>query len=262
MSSLADLPELIGFFSYSREDDEDSRGRLSALRDAIQRELGAQLGRSKKTFRLWQDREAIAPGKLWESEIKTAVEQSVFFVPIVTPRAVNSKYCYFEFESFLACERTLERTDLVFPILYITVPALEGEARWRGDPVLSTIGRRQYVDWRSHRHLDVNTTIVCEAIERYCAKIVGALHRQLVGNATWLVNVGNLYKDGRGVTKNDQEAARLLKSSPQIREAHWHKSISGCSTKVVAVDWQRTIARPPASTSSQQTRATSTHGRY
>ena len=46
MSSLADLPELVGFFSYSREDDEDSQGALSALRERIQRELRGQLTRS------------------------------------------------------------------------------------------------------------------------------------------------------------------------------------------------------------------------
>jgi hypothetical protein len=61
MSSLAELPEVIGFFSYSREDDEAFEGTLSALRDGIQRELSAQLGRSRTTFRLWQDRSAIAP---------------------------------------------------------------------------------------------------------------------------------------------------------------------------------------------------------
>ena len=102
MSSLADLPEVIGFFSYSREDDEAYEGTLSALRDAIQRELSAQLGRSRTNFRLWQDQKAIAHGKLWESEIKTAVKQAVFFIPIVTPRAVKSRYCQFEFEEFLA----------------------------------------------------------------------------------------------------------------------------------------------------------------
>jgi hypothetical protein len=46
MSSLADLPLLAGFFSYSREDDEDSGGRLSQLRQRIQAELRGQLGRS------------------------------------------------------------------------------------------------------------------------------------------------------------------------------------------------------------------------
>src|SRR5580704_2176288 len=180
MSSLANLPEVIGFFSYSREDDEAFAGSLSALRDGIQRELSAQLGRSKKTFRLWQDKEAIAPGRLWETEIKTAVEQSVFFIPIVTPRTINSEYCQFEFEAFLTREGALGRTDLVFPILYIGVSALENEAQWRNHPVLSIIGRRQYVDWRQFRHLDANTTAVREAVERFCSKILEALQ------ASWL----------------------------------------------------------------------------
>src|SRR5580658_5200566 len=155
MSSLAELPELVGFFSYSREDDEAFKGTLSALREGIQRELAAQLGRSKTTFRLWQDQEAIAPGALWEAEIRTAVGQSVFFIPIVTPRTINSKYCRVEFESFLAREKEIGRSNLVFPILYISVTGLDDEAKWRSDSVLSTIGHRQYVDWRSLRHLDV-----------------------------------------------------------------------------------------------------------
>src|ERR1700738_1716362 len=175
MSTLAELPELVGFFSYSREDDEAFKGTLSALRDGIQRELSAQLGRSKATFRLWQDQAAIAPGKLWDTEIKTAIDQSVFFIPIVTPRAVNSKYCKFEFETFLAREAAIGRNDLVFPIVCISVAALENEAKWRDDPVLSTIGRRQYVDWRGLRHLDVQTTVIREQIERLGQKIVEAL---------------------------------------------------------------------------------------
>jgi ABC-type nitrate/sulfonate/bicarbonate transport system permease component len=177
MSSLADLPEIVGFFSYSREDDEGTKGGLSALRDAIQRELSAQLGRSKSEFRLWQDAEAIAPGKLWESEIRTAIEQSVFFIPIITPRVVRSRYCKFEFESFLGRESELGRADLVFPILYMTVAALEDEAQWRNDALLSIIGKRQYLDWRAFRHLDVHTPSVREAIERFCSKIVAALDR-------------------------------------------------------------------------------------
>ena len=175
MSSLADLPEVIGFFSYSREDDESYKGRLSALREGIQHELSAQLGRTKATFRLWQDKEAIAPGKLWEAEIRTAVAQSVFFIPIVTPRAVNSKYCQFEFESFLERERALGRADLVFPILYVPVPALENEARWRDHAVLSAIAKRQYVDWQTFRYADVDTPLIREAIARFCRKIVEAL---------------------------------------------------------------------------------------
>jgi hypothetical protein len=68
----------------------------------------------------------------------------------------------------------------VFPILYISVPALENEAKWRDDPVLSTIALRQYVDWRALRHLDVQTTAVREQIERLCSKIVEALNEPWV----------------------------------------------------------------------------------
>jgi TIR domain len=180
MSSLADLSEIVGFFSYSREDDEAFEGTLSTLRDAIQRELSAQLGRSRANFRLWQDQAAIAPGQLWESEIKTAVEQAVFFIPIVTPRAVGSHHCKFEFEAFLARERALDRNDLVFPLLYIGLPALDDEAQWRKDPVLSIIGARQYVDWRPFRHRDIHEPAVREAIERFCSRIVEALRRPWV----------------------------------------------------------------------------------
>jgi formylglycine-generating enzyme required for sulfatase activity len=177
MSSLAELPELIGFFSYSREDDEDSHGALSALRDRIQRELRGQLGRSMKTFRLWQDKEAIAPGTLWETEIKTAVEQSAFFIPIITPTVVRSPYCRFELDSFLTREAALGRSDLVFPILYIKVPALEDSTLREHDPVLSVIAKRQYLDWREFRHRDVNSTDIKEAVERFCAHICDALRR-------------------------------------------------------------------------------------
>ena len=133
MPSLAELPEIVGFFSYSREDDEAFRRTLSAIRDAIQRYLSAQLGRTNRNFRLWQDQEALAPGKMWELKIAEAIEEAVFFIPIVTPRAVASKYCKFEFDKFLTREHVLGRNDLVFPIHYILVPALLDDEKSRED---------------------------------------------------------------------------------------------------------------------------------
>lgn len=177
MSTLAELSEIVGFFSYSREDDEAYKGRLSALRESIQQELGAQLGRSKTTFRLWQDKAAIAPGQLWESEINAAVTQSAFFIPIVTPRMINSRYCQFEFDAFLAREKILARSDLIFPILYVPVAALQDEAQWRDHPVLSVIGKRQYVDWQMFRYSDVQSPAQLEAIARFCSTIVDSLRQ-------------------------------------------------------------------------------------
>jgi hypothetical protein len=180
MSSLADLPDLVGFFSYSRDDDEGSKGGLSALRDAIQTELSAQLGRSRADFRVWQDKAAISLGTLWEKQISQGINQSVFFIPIVTPRALRSQNCGLEFQSFLAREAELGRDDLVFPILYIPVPALEDEKLWRQDPVLNIVGTRQYLDWRELRHHEPHSTEVRQKIERYCRNIANALHKPWV----------------------------------------------------------------------------------
>jgi TIR domain len=176
MSSLADAPDLVGFFSYSREDDDDSGGKLSKLRERIQAELRGQLGRTKRDFRLWQDKTAIAHGTLWEDEIKSAIAESVFFIPIITPTAVRSYHCKFEFDAFLAREKELGRSNLIFPILYIPVPALTDD-RWRQDPLLATIGSRQYEDWQNLRHLDASSTEVALRVEKFCANICRALQQ-------------------------------------------------------------------------------------
>jgi hypothetical protein len=177
MSSLAELPALVGFFSYSREDDEGSGGKLSKLRERIQEELRGQLGRTRGDFRLWQDKVAIAHGELWEDTIQRAISESVFFIPIITPTAVRSSYCKFEFESFLAREKELDRNKLVFPILYIPVPALTDD-RWRQDPLLAIIGSRQYEQWQHLRHLDALSPEVSLRIDKFCANITAALRQQ------------------------------------------------------------------------------------
>ena len=177
MASLARLPELVGFFSYSRQDDKDFRGSLFALRVEIQRELSALL--AHRNFRLWQDQDAIDPGELWESKIKSAIEQSAFFIPIITPRAVTSPHCKFEFKSFLARERALGRNDLVFPIHYISVDGLLDEAEGSGNSVLSIVAERQYVDWRGYRRKPVDALDFGQAIEAFCGKIVKKLRAPL-----------------------------------------------------------------------------------
>lgn len=177
MSSLADLPELVGFLSYARDDDEDSNGALSALREKIQRELRAQLGRSSRDFRIWQDTEAIPAGALWAEEIKQAINQAVFFIPIITPQVVRSQWLRFELDAFAAREKVLGRDDLIFPILYITVPELEDERKWANDPALQFIATRQYLDYRRIRHFDPTSIEVTQAIEKLCVAIAASLRR-------------------------------------------------------------------------------------
>src|SRR5262245_37940006 len=208
MSSLADASDLVGFFSYSREDDEDSGGKLSKLRERIQAELRGQLGRTKRDFRLWQDKVAIAHGELWEDTIKKGISESVFFIPIITPTAVRSSHCKFEFDSFLAREKELGRSNLVFPILYIPVPALEDERLWSRDPLLSIIGSRQYEQWQNLRHLDASSTEVALRVEKFCANICRALQQE------WLSPEERRETEARRVA----EAERRQQQEAEIRQ--------------------------------------------
>jgi formylglycine-generating enzyme required for sulfatase activity len=177
MFSLAELPELVGFFSYSRRDDEHSGGALSRLRARIYDDLRLQLGRD---VRLWQDTAAIPHGTLWGDEIKRAIAESAFFIPIVTPSAVASSHCRTEFELFLAREAELGRKDLIFPILYIRVPALGIEEDRRRNDVLEIIHARQYADWTKIRLLDIASFEVGKQIADFCQDIVEALRKPWV----------------------------------------------------------------------------------
>ena len=178
MSSLARYysSDLVGSFSYSREDDQGFDDALSKFRDAIQRELSAQLGRNRANFRIWQDKIAIPHGALWQKQIIDGIKQSAFFVPIITPRAVNSPHCAFEFELFLARETELGRDDLVFPILYIPVPELDDET-WRENPVLKIVMDRQYLDWREDRPRDLGEPEVRAKLIQFCKNIANAMRK-------------------------------------------------------------------------------------
>jgi flagellar biosynthesis GTPase FlhF len=215
MPSLADLPDLTGFFSYSRRDDEHSQGSLSRLRAQIYNELRLQLGFN---FKLWQDTEAIAEGTEWEDEIKRAISESVFFIPIVTPSSVTSKHCRLEFQAFLDREEVLGRKNLVFPLLYVRVPALENEELWRQDSLLGIIGRRQYFDWQKFRHRSFTEGEIAERIAQFCQNIVESLHQPWVSPAERRAAEEADAKRAAEQGPRDQEEAERLRAETASRQ--------------------------------------------
>src|SRR5580700_2602122 len=228
MPSLADLPEIIGFFSYSRDDDEDSHNALSTIRALVQNELRARLGRSRQSLRLWQDQEAIAPGAMWESQINAAVQQSVFFIPIITPRVINSQYCGLEFKRFLDPDKELRRDDLVFPILYIDVDELQDETQWRGHPVLEAIGRRQYVDWREYRY-ESESPALRRAVANLCTKIATALRRPLPHEKTEAEDRAAAQQEEERIARELAEAKRRAEQEQAFARAKGADSVAAIS---------------------------------
>lgn len=179
----AERDELVGFFSYSPKDDQLSDGALSSLRARIHNELEIQIGRD---FRLWQDKQTIPQGVNWERDLRRAVTESDFFILIVTPFALSSASCNAEYRSFLAREASLGRHDLIFPLLYVDVPALQDEELRHNDERLRLIGERQWFDWRDLRHLPTNSPEVTKKVAQFCKSIADTLlkrplHSELAG---------------------------------------------------------------------------------
>jgi hypothetical protein len=81
---------------------------------------------------------------------------------------------------FRARKIELGRDDLIFPILYIDVPALEDEAQRRRNNVLEMIQARQYADWTALRWQSADSSEFGKEIGRYCRSIRDALNRPWV----------------------------------------------------------------------------------
>jgi hypothetical protein len=202
---LADVRPLRGFFSYSRQDDQLSDKALSRLREKIADALKMQLGHDVE---VWQDTHDIRGGARWELEIRKAIASSVFFIPIVTPSSVNSTTRQLEWDAFRETERALERTDLVFPIVYVGVSQLRREGTWKNEEQLALIGERQYADFTELRFLPFDDGAVKRFIWEFCGSIVIALGKRVEG------------AEVEGVAREGRERLEAAEAERISRQAH------------------------------------------
>jgi formylglycine-generating enzyme required for sulfatase activity len=171
--------EPIGFWSYTRDDDTRSRGRLSQLRTLLADELQGRLGRAERV-QIFQDVAGIPYGAAWEHELDTALEDCSFFIPILTPGFLQSEMCCREVMRFRQREIALRRNDLIFPIHYIDVeevdPDRPGSVFDRA--VWDCLRSRQQIDFRQLRLQPPEGTVeVALRLEQVARAIVAALRR-------------------------------------------------------------------------------------
>ena len=178
-ASTVRLPP-VGFWSYARQDDQLSAGRLSALRALLMHELQQQYGR--EPIRLFQDANTIPHGSDWEKEIKKALHTATFFIPIVTPNFVQSEWCCREVELFMERERQLGTlhpelagTSRIFPILFIGVDDVDPE----NPEMLAALQKLQWFDFRPFRHRDFGEADVREALSDLAGNMRSLLKRKV-----------------------------------------------------------------------------------
>lgn len=169
----------IGFWSYARQDDVLSSGRLSSLRALLQSELQQQYGR--EPILLFQDQAAIPTGAEWESEIRNNLARSTFLIPIITPNFIQSQWCTREIEIFLEREKqlnaqykSLNGARRIFPILYI-----DADSDPYSDKILAELHRLQWFDFRALRFKDQREEAVQVALGKLASTIRGLLHMRV-----------------------------------------------------------------------------------
>ncbi|HEY0326586.1 MAG TPA: toll/interleukin-1 receptor domain-containing protein [Allosphingosinicella sp.] len=162
----------VGFWSYSRQDDELSFGKLSNLRKLLMAEVQQQYG--KERVQIFQDAAAIVHGAEWEREIRASLGDATFFIPIITPNFIQSEWCSREVSIFLEREQDLYRDhpDLprrgrILPILLIDVTGVEPH-----DPaVLAALEARQWFDYSRYRLRSLQDEQVQQALSEFAGSI-------------------------------------------------------------------------------------------
>ena len=160
------------FLSYARLDDQVSDGYISWLRDRLEGQVNAEIG--KGSFWIFQDTDEIKAGTNWAPALEEALAGARFLIPILSPSYFASQPCLFELAKFHGFESVSNRTDLIIPIYFRDAPN-----HWEdpNNPHANLLRDRQLFDWRHLRRKRRDDPEVLEHIERLAADIKAALLR-------------------------------------------------------------------------------------
>ena len=162
--------EFGAFLSYARSDDTHDGGRITALTKRLQAEISMQTG---EPFPIFRDRDDIFIGQQWRARILNSVNGSTLLIAIITPSFLKSANCREEVERFIERERSLNRDDLIIPILYVHTPGLDSPQ----DDIAVELSGRQYFEWNKLRFEDMASNEVRREIDRLARQVIKAVDR-------------------------------------------------------------------------------------
>jgi hypothetical protein len=160
------------FLSYARLDDQVSDGYISWLREKLEGQVNAEIG--KGSFWIFQDTDEIPAGANWASALDDALAGARFLIPILSPSYFASQPCLFELAKFHGFESISGRKDLIIPIYFRDAPD-----HWNdpNNPNAALLRERQLFDWRPLRRKRRDDPEVLEHVERLASDIKVALLR-------------------------------------------------------------------------------------
>lgn len=164
----------VAFWSYTRFDDENDDGWLTALREALVSEVRALFGEQVEIF---QDVDGVTWGEQWKQRLVNSSDDAVFLIPIVTPSYFASESCRKELEQFVKREDDTSFKELILPIYYIATPQLQDQFKKASDLLAQTVADHNYEDIRELRHRSIASYEAKTKIEELATALFERLRR-------------------------------------------------------------------------------------
>lgn len=164
------------FWSYSRRDDELSRGRVSQLADDIAAEYELQTG---DRIDLFKDTESIGWGDSWPQAIEENLNSTVFFIPVLTPTYLRRPACLGELKTAHRRLSELGLDRMIFPIRYADISSFLDNSP--DNDLVELIKGTQHNDWTSLRNKDRDSEPYRTGVEKIVFEMI-RIDKELTAN--------------------------------------------------------------------------------
>lgn len=155
-----------GFWSYAHADDKRTKGKVLRLANEIGDAFSLLTGEEVDIF---VDRNSLDWGDVWRKRIDQALQETTFFIPIVTPSFFLRQECRNELLKFDGYAKSLGAEELLLPILFVDVEDLDEDS---ADEAKALIASTQYVDWRELRMADENSERYLQSVNALAERLV------------------------------------------------------------------------------------------
>lgn len=238
------------FLSYARSDNDRENGRIIRLKGLIENEFQTLTGESIEIF---TDQVEILWGQDFRSRLNQALQETTFFIPVLTPTYFTRDECRNEFSQFVTSAEELGLNQLLLSIRYIPVADMREDSL---DQLKAIAARMQFTPWDQLRLLDEDSPPYRQAINHLATRLVQLTQNLegaepgsspvepraggLLGEASGEANrTGNAQTDEPPVTTAsgtdlDEEAPGLIDLVVDVEPAMqaWASSITGFSPAI------------------------------
>ena len=154
------------FLSYAHEDNEREGGRILRLAKFIENEFQTLTGTKISIF---TDKAEIKWGQDFRAQLDEALQETTFFIPILTPTYFLRDECRKEMSQFVSSAKALGLEELLLSIRYIPVlDMLEGSAdEWK-----DVAARMQYEPWENLRLDEEDSSTYRRGVNRLALRLI------------------------------------------------------------------------------------------